>query len=94
MASADKKDWRGALLAYAKAIEADDAPDDVRAMALYNRALLLAAEGKMDLALSDLKAVMKMPIPMQGVKLAAKRRLDRLEHRRDAAAQHDRRSTS
>ena len=94
MACGDKKDSNGALLAFTSAIEVADAPDDVRAMALYNRALLFAAEGKTDCASADLQAVMKMPIPSNGVKLAAKRRLERLEHRRESAKQTNRRSSS
>jgi hypothetical protein len=94
MACAEKKDSKGALLAFTQAIEVADAPDDIRAMALYNRALLFAAEGKKDGALSDLQAVMKMSIPSNGVKLAAKRRLERLEHRRESATQPNRRSSS
>jgi tetratricopeptide (TPR) repeat protein len=94
MARSDKRDPKGAMDAYTSAIELPHAPDDVKAMALYNRALLYAAEGKTEKASADLAAVMKMPIPLQGVKLAAKRRLERLQHRQDATTRPDRRSTS
>jgi len=94
MARTEKRDPQGAMDAYTSAIELADAPDDVKAMALYNRALLFAAEGKTEKASADLAAVMKMPIPLHGVKLAAKRRLERLQHRQDAATRPDRRSTS
>jgi len=93
MTCADKKDFKGAMMAYGRAIETVDAPNDVRAMALYNRALLFAAEGKTDSALLDLRAVMEMSIPLHGVKLAAKRRLERLDNRREAATRPNRRST-
>jgi hypothetical protein len=92
MACTDKQDPQGAMDAYTSVIELPDAPDDVKAMALYNRALLFAAEGKTQKASADLEAVMKMPIPPHGVKLAAKRRLERLQHRQDAAARPNRRS--
>ena len=92
MACGEKKDAKGALQAFTQAIQTADAPEDVRAMALYNRALLFAAEGKSDSALSDLHDVMKMSVPSNGVKLAAKRRLERLEQRR--LSQPNERSTS
>jgi hypothetical protein len=85
MACAANEDSKGAMLAYAQAIERHDSPNDIKAMALYNRALLLATGGKTERALADLQAVMEMSIPLHGVKLAAKRRLERLEKRRDAA---------
>ena len=50
-------------------------------MALYNRALLFAAAGNTDRALADLNAVMDMPISLPDIKLAARRRLDRLKNR-------------
>jgi len=94
MARTDKADPKGAMDAYTSAIELPKAPPDVKAMALYNRALLFAAEGKTDKALVDLQAVMGLPIPLTGVKLAAKRRLERLQHRQDAVDRPNRRSTS
>ena len=80
--------------AYMSAIQLPNAPDDVKAMALYNRALLLAIEGKTAKARADLEAVMEMPISLHDVKLAARRRLERLQHRQDAAARRNRRSIS
>ncbi|HEY3394850.1 MAG TPA: hypothetical protein VGK58_19245 [Lacipirellulaceae bacterium] len=74
------------MSAYTTAIEHADASDDVKAMALYNRALLFAAEGKTDQALADLEAVMDMPVPLREIKLAARRRLERLRHRQEATA--------
>jgi hypothetical protein len=85
MSRGAKKDSAGAMVAYTSAIEQAGTPDDVKAMALYNRAILFAAEGNMDKALADLQSIMEMPIPMTGVKLAARRRLERLQHRRDVA---------
>ena len=94
MACADNHDTKGAMDAYTSAIERSDAPDDVKAMALYNRALLFATEGHIDKALADLKAVMETPLPLRDVQLAAWRRLDRLQHRLAAAIRADRRPTS
>ena len=86
MARAGRDDPQGAMDAYTLAIARPGAPDDIKAMALYNRALLFAAEGNIDKALGDLQAVIEMPIPLAGVKLAARRRLERLHHRQDMRA--------
>jgi tetratricopeptide (TPR) repeat protein len=94
LACAEKEDSKAAMDAYTAAIELPDAPDDVKAMALYNRALLFAAAGRTDKALADLQTVMEMPMPMHGIKLAARRRLERLHHRQEAAARADQRSTT
>jgi hypothetical protein len=93
MARAENDDSRGAMEAYTSAIEQPNAPDDVKAMALYNRALLHAASRNTERALADLQAIMEMPIPTQGVKLAARRRLERLQNRQEVAAR-PRRSTA
>jgi hypothetical protein len=82
-----KKDSSGAMVAYSSVIELDDAPEDVRAMALYNRALLFAALGDRSKAATDLTAIMAMPVSVPGVTVAARRRLERLQHRDDAAAE-------
>jgi hypothetical protein len=94
MARTGKKDPMGAMDAYTSAIELPEAPDDVKAMALYNRALLFAAAGETNKALVDLEAVMEMPAPLHDVKLAARRRLERLQHQQDVAARSNRRPTS
>ena len=94
MACAETKDARGAMNAYSSAIDRADAPEDVRAMALYNRALLFAAEGNTTKALTDLRAVIEMPVSVRDVKLAARRRLERLKQRLKAAARADRRTIS
>ena len=94
MAWAERDDSKAAMDAYTSAIEQPDSPDDVKAMSLYNRALLFAAEGNTDKALTDLRAVMEMPIPLRDVKLAARRRMDRLQHRLDAVMRAKRPSAS
>jgi hypothetical protein len=94
MARAEKRDATGAMAAYTSAIERIDGPEDVKAMALYNRALLLAASGKTQLALADLKIIIDSPIPQRDIKLAARRRVDRLQHRLAAAARINRPATS
>jgi hypothetical protein len=82
----DKKgDPDGAMDAYSAAISLDNVPDDVKAMALYNRALLFAARGDRSKAAADLNAIMAMTTSVRGVTDAARRRLERLQHRQDAA---------
>jgi hypothetical protein len=93
----DKKgDADGAIAAYSSAISLDNAPDDVKAMALYNRALLFAAQGDQSKAATDLNAIMVMPTSVRGVTDAARRRLERLQRRQDAAdsARSERKPTS
>ena len=86
LARAEKHDERGAMEAYTAAIDLPDAPEDVRAMALYNRALLFAAAGKTAKAVADLNAVLAIPLPLHDVKTAARRRLGRMQHHHNATA--------
>jgi hypothetical protein len=73
--------------AYTSAIELRGAPDDVRAMALYNRALLFAARKDIAEAVADLNAVMTLPTPLPEIKLATKRRLERMRRRQNTTAE-------
>jgi hypothetical protein len=80
-----KQDQHGAMEGFTAAIESPGAPDDLRAMALYNRALLFAALDKVSEAVDDLNAILTMADPLREIKLAARRRLDRMQHQRDVA---------
>jgi hypothetical protein len=75
-----KHDQRGAMEGFTAAIESPGAPDDLRAMALYNRALLFAALDKFSDAVDDLNAILEMAHPLREIKVAARRRLDRMRH--------------
>lgn len=77
-----KNDPQGAMESFTAAIDSPGAPDDLRAMALYNRALLLAALDKYSAAVADLNAVLAMTDALREIKLAARRRLDRMLHQR------------
>jgi hypothetical protein len=81
LASAMNHDQKGARDAYTAAIDMPDAPSDLRAMALYNRALLYAAAKEIPKATQDLNAVLAMTVPLHKVKLAAKQKLDRMQRR-------------
>jgi hypothetical protein len=80
-----KHDQHGAMEGFTAAIESPGAPNDVRAMALYNRALLFTAADNFSAAVDDLNAVLAMPDPLRDIKLAVRRRLDRMQHQRSAA---------
>jgi hypothetical protein len=54
-------------------------------MALYNRALLFTAADNFSAAVDDLNAVLAMQDPLREIKLAARRRLDRMQHQRTVA---------
>ena len=79
--------------AYTSAIDRPGAPNDIRAMALYNRALLFAAMGNTNMALADLREVMELPILQRDIKVAARRRVDRLQNRMTAAQGNPRSAT-
>ena len=67
-----KQDQHGAMEGFTAAIESPGAPDDLRAMALYNRALLFAALDKVSEAVDDLNAILTMADPLREIKLAAR----------------------
>lgn len=83
MKKANQKDFSGAIADYTTAIESDDTPPDVRAMATYNRALAYSALDENEKAASDLDAVLKMPGVANSVKTAAMRRRERVQQRSD-----------
>ena len=92
LASAMKHDQKGARDAFTAAIDMRDSPADLRAMALYNRALLNGTANDFRKAIQDLNMVLAMPAAPPKVKSAARQRLDRLQRRNyvDAASRHRR----
>ena len=83
MARANQHDGPGALEDYTAAIELRGVPADVRAMALYNRALLYAAAKDVPKAVVDLNAVLATAAPLHKIKSAARQKLDRMQHGHD-----------
>lgn len=81
MTKAAKRDYRGAIASYSAAIEARDTPPDVKAMAVYNRALAYSAIQDEKRAAEDLEAVLKMPGLSERIKTAALRRRERVRRR-------------
>ena len=64
---------------YTFVVDAEDVEDDLRAMALYNRALTFHAAGKEREATDDLNQLLALPGATSRVKTEARRRLVRME---------------
>jgi len=84
LAKGKKRDQQGAIEDYTAAINSPEVPTDVRAMALYNRALLYASMKHIPKAAEDLRAVMAMEEPLSKIKAAAKQTLDRFQRQQGA----------
>jgi hypothetical protein len=84
LAKGKNRDQQGAIEEYTAAINSSDVPDDVKAMALYNRALLFASMKNLTRATEDLRSVMAMGEPLSKIKAAAKHTLDRLQRQQGA----------
>ena len=81
MAKAKRHDHEGALDDYTTAISMPDTPSDVRAMALYKRALLHVANGDFTRGVDDLDKVLAMDEAPVNVKRRARQKLARREAR-------------
>ena len=78
---AEKRDHVGAIADYTAAIEFPNADDQEKAMALFNRAVVLHAMREHDRAIEDLNVVLKMHGAHADIKSAASRKLDRIKRR-------------
>lgn len=83
MAKAKKHDYAGAVVDYSAAIEAPQIPADVKAMALYNRALAYSAIGEDAQAAEDLAAIQAMPELPENIRTAAQQRRERIRRREE-----------
>ena len=83
MRKAGKGDFQGAIADYTTVIESLEAPDDLKAMTIYNRALAYSATHAADRAADDLNKVLKMPGLSQDIKTAALRRKERIRKREE-----------
>lgn len=70
---------QGAIADYTVVIDMADSPKDLRAMALYNRALVYHAIANESAATVDLKRVLNMHEAAEFVKTEARRKLVRME---------------
>ena len=81
MAQAQDEDHAGAIENYSAAIEIPDIGPELKAMVLYNRALVFAAKREPSQAIDDLNAVLKMRNLDGKIKTAATQKLDRIKRR-------------
>lgn len=78
---AGKHEYQGAIADYTDVIKGQNTPEDLKTMAIYNRALAYSAINEVEKAAQDLDAVIKMPAVSQRVKTAALRRQERIRQR-------------
>jgi len=86
MAKANKRDYAGAIADYSAAIQASHIPKDVKAMAIYNRALAYSAIQEDERAAEDLAAVLQMPGLPANVRTHAEQRRERIQRRDEKRA--------
>lgn len=79
MERAKRHDHAGAIDDYTATINMPQVPQDVKAMALFNRALILASDGDNPLARNDLNQVLAMAETPADVRTEARRKLVRME---------------
>jgi len=79
MARAQRQDHQGAIDDYVAIIDVPNGPSDVKSMALYNRALVYAADGDDEKATDDLNLVLAMAKTPTEVKTEARRKLERMK---------------
>ncbi|MGM0489265.1 MAG: hypothetical protein ACQESR_21210 [Planctomycetota bacterium] len=88
MQRAGERDLEGAIVEYTMVVEMKDAPEDVIAMALLNRALAYSRAHDDDKAGADLDRVLHMPAASKQVLHAAHEKLHRMERRVSPKEQH------
>jgi len=76
---AKRQDHVGAIDDYTAAINMPGVPQDVKAMALFNRALILSSDGDDPQARNDLKLVLALAETPPEVRTEARRKLVRME---------------
>ena len=81
MSKAKKHDHRGAIDDYTTTVGMPDAPANVKAMVLYNRALVHVANGDFCKGADDLEAVLEMDEAPVNVKTMARQKLAKREVR-------------
>ena len=81
MKKAGAHDYVGAIADYSLTIDGKDTPNDIRAMATYNRALAYSAIKEDGKAARDLEAVLRMPGVPKRIETAALRRVQRVRQR-------------
>ena len=82
MACANNAEPDNAIKHYTDVINASETPRDVKAMALFNRALVYTTIDDEPRATFDLKAILKMPEAMTNIKKSANDKLVRMQRKR------------
>ena len=82
MDKAKKRDFAGAIEDYTMLLDAGQAPNDIRAMAQFNRALARTSLGDFDGARKDLDALAQAPEVPASVKAAVREKIDRMRFRK------------
>ena len=81
MQKAKKEDYVGAIDDYNALLNLSHAPDDIKAMALFNRGLAFSVTKDIAKARDDLQAVIAMPRAPRNVVTAAREKLERIKRR-------------
>ena len=81
MKKAKKGNYEEAVEDYTAAMRLSNIPDDVKAMAIYNRSLAYSAMEENEKAIADIEAVLAMPDLSASMKEQAKLRLARVTKR-------------
>lgn len=81
MDKAKRKDNAGAIHEYTYVIDMPHAPEELRAMALFNRALVYAADNNPVVARRDLELVAAMETAPERVRNSAREKLKRIDRR-------------
>lgn len=81
IACAKSHDTENAVKHYTETIHSGDTPSDVKASALFNRALVYASTGKEPKAKEDLNLILAMKDELTDLKSSARQRLVRLQRK-------------
>ena len=81
MAKATDRDYDGAIADYSAAIEMPKIPADVRAMAIYNRALAYSAIDDEAKSVEDLSTLLDLREIYENIRTAVQQRRERLRRR-------------
>ena len=84
MQQANRHHEKSAMESYTDSIEMPDMPGDVRAMSLYNRALLHEVSKNYTLARADLNAIFAIPSVPHQIASSARQKLERMKLRETA----------
>ena len=83
---AKRREPDNAIKYYTDVVDTSESPRDVIAMALFNRALVYAAIGKVRQATEDLKAILGMPEAIAKIKKSASDKLVRMQRKLEREA--------